>query len=268
VKYWKLLMIGCVVLLVGCAGQQHKLLPDARSQYQRALDKYESGHYDDAILEFQKVLFSYPGLNFIDSAQYYFAMSYYQRGDYHLAINEFRRLITQFTGSALSDDAQYMIGKSYLESAPGNTGLDQSDTEQAIKELQAFVEDYPNSDRQADGEKLLHQAQDKMVKKLYDEAHQYYRLGAHKSARLYFEMIVTEHSDSKYVPKALYMLAKVDMDEKKYTDARDKLKNLLSAFPDSDKVKDAKNLKRDAEKKIAEQQEEQSVQADKQDQAE
>lgn len=267
-KYWKLLMIGCVVLLVGCAGQQHKLLPDARSQYQLALDKYESGHYDDAILEFQKVLFSYPGLNFIDSAQYYFAMSYYGRGDHHLAINEFRRLITQFPSSALTDDAQFMIGKASFESAPSNTGLDQSDTEQAIKELQAFLEDYPNSDRRADGEKLLHEAQDRIVKKLYDEAHQYYRLGANKSSRLYFEMIVTEHSDSKYVPNALYMLAKIDVREKNYSDARDKLKNLLSAFPDSDKVRDAEKLKEDAEKKLADQQAEQSAQADKQDQAE
>ncbi len=267
-KYWKLLMIGSVVLLVGCAGQQHKLLPDARSQYQLALDKYEAGHYDDAILEFQKVLFSYPGLNFIDSAQYYFAMSYYQRGDYHLAINEFRRLISQFPSSALTDDAQFMIGKSSFESAPGNTGLDQTDTEQAIKELQAFLEDYPNSDRRADGEKLLHEAEDKIIKKLYDEAHQYYRLGSNKAARLYFETIVTEHSDSKYVPDALYMLARIDMREKNYTDARDKLKNLLSAFPDSDVNSDAKNLKEDVEKKIAEQEAGQSAQADKQDQAE
>lgn len=258
----KLLILGLVIFMVGCAGRQYKLQPDARSQYEYALAKYQAGDYDESVLEFQKVLFNYPGLNFIDSAQYWFAMSYYNREDHYLGIAEFRRLINQFSSSELADDAQFMIGKSYFEVAPGNTGLDQSDTELAIRELRAFLEDYPRSDRREDGQGLLDQAIDKIVRKQFNAAKLYYKMGNRISSRLYFEDIVTEHADSKYAPEALYMLARIDVKEDKYSDARTKLRNLLATFPDAAIVEDARELSRDIEAKADQEESEQESKAE------
>ena len=248
-----LLLVGCLLLLSGCAAREYKVQPDARSQYDFAKAKYDDGKYDDAVLEFQKVLFTHPGLSYLDSTQYWFAMSYYMRKDYHLAAAELRRLITSIPGSPLADDAQFMIGKAYLEAAPGNPGLDQSDTEAAIKELEAFLEDYPFSDRREEGLELLTRAREKIMAKQLNAAWQYYRMGNLQSARLYYEDIITEHADSRYVPESLLMLARIDFKEKKYTDARDKLKNLLTAFPAADVAADAEKLRSKVEKKISEQ---------------
>jgi outer membrane protein assembly factor BamD len=249
---WKVLVLSAtVLLLVGCAVQESKTFPDPRDQYEYAKEKYEEGKYDTSVLAFQKVLFSYPGLSYVDSAQYWFAMSYYGREDYHLAAAEFRRLITNFPGSELADDAQFMIGKAYFEAAPDDPGLDQTDTKDAIKQLEAFLEDYPLSDRRQDGEELLLEARERIVTKQFRAAEQYRRLGNNQAARIYFEDIVTEHSYSRLVPKALFQLAEIDVEQKQYEEARDKLNNLMQAFPEHELVDNAARLKESVRKKLA-----------------
>jgi outer membrane assembly lipoprotein YfiO len=139
-----IIILGLTLLLAGCAARQATVgATGAREQYELAMKTYEQQHYDEAILEFQKVLYNYPGLSYVDSVQFWLAMSYYGREDFHLGIPEFRRLITNFPNSELIDDAAFMIGKSYFDAAPKNVGLDQTDAENAIKELTAYLDDYP-----------------------------------------------------------------------------------------------------------------------------
>jgi outer membrane assembly lipoprotein YfiO len=238
------------LLIVGCAAQRTAVAPDARTQYDLAMNLYSHDHYDVAVLEFQKVLYNYPGLSYVDSAQYWFAMSYFGRDDYHLSIPEFRRLITNFPNSELIDDAAFMIGKAYYDAAPKHVGLDQTDTENAIRELTAYLEDYPMSDRRKEGELLLSQAIEKMVDKEFRAGRQYSRMGNVASSRIYLEDVIKEHPEAKCVPEALYLLAQIDEKQHKYSDARDKLNNLITTFPDSEYAAKATKLKAKMELKI------------------
>ena len=247
-----ILTLGLTLLLAGCAARQATVSTGgARGQYDLAMKTYERHHYDEAILEFQKVLYNYPGLSYVDSVQFWFAMSYHGREDFHLAIPEFRRLITNFPNSELIDDAAFMIGKSYFDAAPKNVGLDQTDTENAIKELTAYLEDYPNSDRRHEGEFLLSQAIEKIVEKEFRAGRQYYRMGNLVSSRIYLEDVIKEHPDAKCIPEALYLLANIDEKQKHYSDARDKLNNLINTFPRSEFFAKAGKMKAKMEERIA-----------------
>jgi outer membrane protein assembly factor BamD len=239
------------LMIAGCAARQALVMTDARTQYESSLALYNHGKYDDAVLELQKLMFNYPGLSYIDSVDYYLGMAYAGREDYHLGIAEFRHVISSFPSSELIDDAQYMIGKCYFEAAPKAIGLDQSDTENAVKELTAFLEDYPSSDRRNDAELLLSKAIDKMVEKQFRSGRQYYRMGNRVSARLYLEDVVKEYGESRFIPEALFILAKIDQKEEKYADARDKLNNLMNAFPKSEYAGKAAKLKPDLEAKLS-----------------
>jgi outer membrane protein assembly factor BamD len=238
------------LLMVGCAAQRSAVAPDARTQYDQAMSVYNHRHYDEAVLEFQKVLYNYPGLSYVDSAQYWFAMSYFSRDDYHLSIPEFRRLITNFPNSELIDDAAFMIGRAYFDAAPKNVGLDQTDTENAIRELTAYLDDYPQSDRRKEGELLLSQATEKMVEKEFRAGRQYSRMGQVASARIYLEDVIKEHPEAKCIPEALFLLAQIDEKQHKFSDARDKLSNLINAFPGSEYAVKAAKLKAKMEVKI------------------
>jgi outer membrane protein assembly factor BamD len=239
------------LVIAGCAARQALVMTDARTQYESSLALYNQGKYDDAVLELQKLLFNYPGLSYIDSVDYYLGMAYAGQEDYHLGIAEFRHLISNFPSSQLIDDAQYMIGKCYFDAAPKAIGLDQSDTESAVKELTAYLEDYPTSDRLKDAELLLSKAIDKTVEKQFRSGRQYYRMGNRISARLYLEDVIKEYGESRFVPEALFILAKIDQKEEKYVDARDKLNNLINAFPKSEFADKAAKLKPDIEAKIS-----------------
>lgn len=245
-------LVAAVIIasLIGCAAHQALVVTDARSQYDAARALYDRGRYDEAVMEFQKVMFNYPGLSYIDSVQYWLGMSYYGRDDQHLAIAEFRHLMSNFPSSKLTDDAQFMIGKSFFEAAPNHVGLDQSDNESAIKELTAFLEDCPSSDRRKEGELLLSNAIGKMAEKQFRSGKQYYRMGNRVSARLYLEDVIKEYPESREIPEALFLLAKIDEKEHKYADARDKLNNLIKVFPKSEYSGKAADMKQELEIKI------------------
>lgn len=245
------LLLLTAALLAGCASQSQVSSQDPRVLYDEALRQLEAGKYQKAQTLLQRLVLSAPGLSYIDSVQYNFAMTFFGNEDYHLAVAEFRRLINSFPRSELLDDAALMIGKSYFEAAPNHVGLDQSDNDDAIRELKAFLEDYPASNRRSEGEQLLSRAIEKMVSKQYLAGRQYYRMGNRVSARLYLEDLVTEYPESPFAPEALLLLAKLDEKDNKLTDARDKLNNLLNAFPKAPAAAKATEMKAKLESKIA-----------------
>ncbi len=238
-------------LIAGCAAKNSTSTIDPRPAFEEAKKNVEEGKFTQAQNLLQRIVFSSPGLSYIDSVQYYFAMTYYGSADYHLGVAEFRRLISSFPRSELVDDAQFMVGKSYFDAAPKNVGLDQTDTEAAIREFEAFIQDYPSSDRRAEGELMLSRANERMVEKQFRAARQYFKMGNRASARIYFESLITEHPESGYTAEALYSLAQIDEKEAKYTDARDKLNNLMATFPNSTFAPRAAKLKAKLEAKIA-----------------
>lgn len=247
-----ILIVIAAALLAGCAAKSATSTLDPRLAYEEAKKYVENEKFTKAQNLLQRIVFSSPGLSYIDSVQYYFAMSYYGNADYHLGVAEFRRLIQSFPRSALVDDAQFMVGKSYFDAAPKNVGLDQSDTENAIREFKEFIQDYPNSDRRTEGELMLSRAIERMVEKQFRAARQYFKMGNRVSARIYFESLITEYPESGYTPEALYFLAQLDEKESKFVDARDKLNNLVATFPNSTFAPKAVKMKAKIDAKIAE----------------
>ncbi len=255
-------VVGLILALVGCAaGGPSGLVSNPRAQYDYAMEKFTAGHYSEAIKQFQRLLLGFPGLSYIDSAQYYYARSYQESGEYHLAVGEYKRVVNNFPSSDLVDDAQYMIGLCYFQAAPDNPGLDQTDTEDAIRYLKNFINDYPYSPRKAEAEQTLAEATERIVTKQLKNGKQYYKLGYLKAARIYFEDLVTSYPKSDLAPEALYLLARIDERQEKYTDARDKLNNLINAFPDSEYAGKAKERLPELNQKVAEQNSSSSVES-------
>jgi outer membrane protein assembly factor BamD (BamD/ComL family) len=124
-----------------------------------------------------------------------------------------------------------MIGKCYYLAAPDNVGLDQSETHTAIAELENFIEDFPLSPLIGEAEELLGKCRDQIAEKTYKNGEQYYKMGNHRSARVYLETVVTDYESNEWRGCALYLLASIDEKQEKYEDAATKLNNLLEAFP-------------------------------------
>ncbi len=240
-------------IIAGCgSGITMKAYNTAEEQYSKSMDAYRGKNYLKAIDGFQKVVYNFSGAQMVDSAQYYLAMSYYQDKDFFLAASEFERLVNNYPGSPYVDDAQYMSGLCYFKSSPKHYGLDQVELFKALEMLHDFVTDYPQSELIPDAKETIKQGRARLANKQYDSGRMYHRLGYYTSARIYFQSVIDDFTDSEFAPQSLYYLAEIEQKTENLVEAKTKLKNFLIIYPEHKFAEKAKDKINEIEKKLAE----------------
>lgn len=227
--------IVCFLILlavaVGCGKGPQPATLGAAERFAQGMTAYEKKKYLQAIEHFQAVLYNYPGNAVIDTAQYYLALAYFGNDEYELAGVEFNRLLTNHPSSPFVSHAQYMKAVCAYEAAPKNPGLDQTEVTDAIRQLQDFIEDRPESEFVDDARQLLRQANTRLAKKYFKAGVVYTRINAPKSARIYYQKVVDDYTDSDYAPLAIYAIAESDFALRNYDSARVKFEGFIAAFP-------------------------------------
>ncbi len=238
----KLLLCLSLFLLVfsmACGPKQTNLILDAEDQFALAKREFEKKHYDQAIIEFQKLIFNYPGAVFIDSTQYLLGMSYFNQKDYPLASVEFNKLLSSFPTSQLSDDAAFMVAFCDFEMSV-KAELDQSHTLKAIEELQRFLDDYPTSDRAKEAFGLLNLCRTKLAKKAYKNGWLYFKRKQYEAALIYLKDVINGYHDTEWAVPAQFQIAEVYFKQKKYDQAKTEYQKFLENFPQDKLAKKAK----------------------------
>ena len=90
------------------------------------------------------------------------------------ALNEFREFLSFFPTNPRADYAQYKIGMTHFRQmrAPQR---DQTETREAVRELDLFVTRYPNSTLLPEGRARLRDARDRLSQSDYEVGYFYYR---------------------------------------------------------------------------------------------
>ena len=117
----------------------------ALSQYSIAQSYRKLDNYEQAVIEYNKVIENYPESDYPAPAQYYIGYSYYEAQDYIQAIIEFQKVIINYPDDIWLDGqnrlvapcAQYYIGWCYGQKL-GQWG-------NAISAFQLIIDNYPNS---------------------------------------------------------------------------------------------------------------------------
>lgn len=91
-----------------------------------------------------------------------------------LAVNEFREYLTFYPTGKRNDYAQFKLGMTHYAQMLGPQ-RDQTQTREAIKEFQTFVERFPNSPLIAEGRKKLRECHDRISTSEYEVAVYYWR---------------------------------------------------------------------------------------------
>lgn len=253
-QYWTIRICAGVFLLalVGCGGITMKAYPTAEEQYRKSYEEYQKEHYLRAIDGFQKVIYNFSGASMVDSAQYYLAMAYYHQGDYFLAAAEFERLVITYPGSPFVDDSQYMAGLCYFKSSPEHYGLDQNELALAIDALSDFTIDNPESELADEARATMAEADKRLAKKRYENGRMYFRLGYHDAARIYFQAVIDEHTETEWAARALYYLGELEYKLENYREAKTKFDSFLIIYPQHDLVDKARKMLAKVEKDLAE----------------
>lgn len=245
-----------MLLVLASCGKQQKLLKstDNEAKYSAAVNYYETNDYYRALQLFQQLINFYQGTEKAEKMQFYYAYCYYHQKDYVLASYYFKRFVTNYPRSTFSEEAMFMNAYCYFLDSP-NSSLDQTNTYTAIKELQLFINLYPNSDRIEEASKLIDQLRAKLQRKDLDIANLYLKMKMYEAAIYSYKNILKDYPDSEYKEEILFSILKsyynfaaysISLKQsERYQSALDSYNELVFQFPDSKYLKEAKNINQD-----------------------
>ena len=200
------ILIICVAMSLMSCSEYQKVLNKGTvaEQYKLATEMYENQKFNKAIQLFEKITPSYRGKPQMERIQYMIAQSHYNTKQYSLAAYYFDKFAKNYPKSSKLEEASYLSAHSYYLASPVYS-LDQKDTYEAINALQNFIYKYPKSNRLEDTNKYISELTEKLEKKSFEIARQYYHTEDYIAAVVAVDNLLSEYLGTKYKEEALYV---------------------------------------------------------------
>jgi outer membrane protein assembly factor BamD len=178
-----------VVLFYSCNEYQKALkTEDVAVKFDVSTKLYESGKYSKAIRLFEQMAY---------------AQSYYKTKQYYLAGYQFESFVVGYPKSDKIEEAAFLGAKSFSMLSPVYS-LDQTDTFKAIDKLQAFIDSYPTSVNLPEANKILKALNEKIEKKVYENAKGYHTVMDYKAALVAFDNFIADYPGTPFKESALF----------------------------------------------------------------
>jgi outer membrane protein assembly factor BamD len=207
----KIISLLLIVTLLFSCGEYQKALKteDVAVKFEMATKLYEAGKYADAIRLIEQIAPAYRGKPQAEKLFYMFSMSYYKTNQYYLAAYQFESFVSGYPKSEKVEEAAYLGAKCFSMLSPVYS-LDQTDTFKAIDKLQDFIDSYPNSTYLPEANKTLRELNEKLEKKVFENAKQYnttmgYTM-EYKAATVALNNFIADYPGTPYKEDALYYI--------------------------------------------------------------
>jgi outer membrane protein assembly factor BamD len=258
-------MVGVAVvaaLICGCAAKTNALPPGTADAdkflFDRGTESAKERKWLDAREYFRNLVDNYPQSPYRPDAKLALGDTYISEGTTEsllLGANEFREFLTFYPTHARADYAQLQLARSFVEQMLGPE-RDQSATKDAIKEIEIFLQRFPNSKLMPEARKMERDARDRLSESSYRVGFFYFRNRYYSGAIDRFrEVLKTDpaytNRDAVYyhLAESLYRLSlQADRPEHK-AEALPYYERLLKEFEKSEYLEEAQ--KRVAELKTS-----------------
>lgn len=198
-----------LLLLFGACSQYQKLLKsdDVELKFEKAIEYYEAGKYGRAIGLFNDIIPVFRGSARAELINYYYAMAHFRQRDYILASHYFRSFASAFPRSEHVEEFLFLSAYcKYLESP--RPSLDQTTTREAISELQAFINRFPESERVEEANELIDGLRLKLETKRFETGVLYFNLSDYTAAVTTFDSFIRDFPDTRYREEALFYIVR------------------------------------------------------------
>ncbi|MFH1005696.1 MAG: outer membrane protein assembly factor BamD [Bacteroidota bacterium] len=247
------LIIVAAIFCSACS-DYNKLLKstDYNKKYEVAVKYYDNGDYIKALALLEELVSVYRGTEKGEKILYYYAYATYASGNYILAGYYFNNFVKVFPNSSRTEECAYMYAYCFYMESP-RYSLDQTDTKNAIKELQYFINKYPNNTRMKECNELIDKLRVKLEKKYYEISKQYFFLYDYKAAVSSFENLLKDFPDTQYREEVMFLILKANYiyalksietkKEERHKSTIDAYYKFLSYYSDNSKyMKDAGSI--------------------------
>ena len=224
---------------------------DFKYKYDKALEYYERNDYYKAMTLFDQVIPFYRGKPEAEVIGYKYAYAYFYQKEYIMASYYFNRFSKTYPRNEHAEECAFMAAKcKYLESP--DYKLDQTNTYEAINEMQLFINAYPYSERVEQCNELIDELRDKLQKKELEIAKLYLKMDKYKAAVTSFENLLKLYPDTPYredamfyTIKAYYYYASKSVKKKRrerYMEAVETYNEFVKLYPDSKHNRDVEYM--------------------------
>ncbi|MBF4471290.1 MULTISPECIES: outer membrane protein assembly factor BamD [Flavobacterium] len=201
----KIISVLLVVLFFSSCGEYQQALKkeDVALKFDVGTKMYDAGKYSKAIRLFEQLAPSYRGKPQGEKLFYMYAQSLYKTKQYYLAGYQYDSFNSGYPKSEKAEECSFLGAKSYAMLSPVYT-IDQTDTFKAIEKIQGFIDRYPNSQYAAEANAISKKLNEKIERKVYENAYEYYKISNYKSALIAFDNFIADYPGTSYKEKALY----------------------------------------------------------------
>ena len=254
-----LLTIGLLTLLLASCSDYQKLLSSTNYdlKYKRAIEYFDKKDYTRSSTLLNELLPIYRGTDKAEEVNYRYAYCYYHQQDFTMAGYYFKNFVASFPSSTYAEECAFMVAYCFYEDSP-NSSLDQANTYKAIDELQMFMNQHPASKRIDECNKLIDELREKLVKKSFDSASLYYKLGDYKAAITALNNSLKEFPDTHYREELLFLVLRssyevairsyVDKMKERFQNTTEVFVQFKEEFPESKHLKEAERININASK--------------------
>lgn len=248
-------LLSVAFLLCSCAKEFNQVFKstDRNYKYEYAKECFANGKYARTVSLLDDLVAFQKGTDNAEECLYMLAMAQYCDRDYESAAMTFRKYFSTYPRGKYSEEAAYYTGQSLYMCTP-EPRLDQSETMQAIRAFQDYLDIYPDAKMKERTHDRLFELQDKLVKKELHSAQLYYDLGTYfgncgPGENNYEACIITAQNALKDYPysdkrenfsvlvmKSKYELAQMSIESKqleRFQDAEDECYGFINEYPDS-----------------------------------
>lgn len=224
-----------------------------------AIKYYEEEDYLKSITLLEDIIPYYKLTPDGEKLYFIYCLGNYELGDYYLAGYYFKRYIRQYPTSKNVEEATFLSALCAVKNSP-DYKLDQTETLNALDELQIFIDIYPESSRIDTCNIIMDNMRAKLEKKQYENSVMYYKTENYKAAVVAFKGTLEKYPESVYkeemlflIVKSSFLLAINSIASKKVERLEATLKSyrtFVAAYPDSEWVSDAEIIKTKTEKEL------------------
>lgn len=201
-KFFYILL--ALIVLNSCSPYQKALKSeDVGVKFEVATKMYEQKKYTKALRLFEDIAPAYRGKPQAEKMFYMYGKSFYAIKEYYSAGYQFESFASSYPKSEKLEEVSYLGAISYSKLSPVYS-LDQVDTYKAIDKLQAFINNFPNSQYMGEANILVKSLREKLEFKSFEIAKQYNTISDHKSALVALDNFISDYPGTPYKEKALF----------------------------------------------------------------
>lgn len=266
----------CGTLLLTSCNEYNQVLKTTNSEYKYEAAKafFVEGQYSKAAQLLTDLMAVLKGSNYGEESLYMLAMSEYCSGNLETAAAYFKKYYQSYPKGLYVEEARFYSGKALFEGIP-DARLDQTNTLEAIKEFQDFLDLYPYTRLKPQTQDMILRLQDKLVEKEFLAAKLYYDLGTYMNNCAYggsnYEACITtaQNALNEYpyatterreelsimLLRARFQLARqsvLEKQEERYRATIDEYYAFENDFPESKYLSEARSILANAQKKVKE----------------